>query len=216
MAYLYQDIMKVPGLSGTAGQRQAQLYGNLGSPMGGYKGSYDQNMYLLNNINKGNYGSASPAAAGGGSSNGIPTPTTRTAFGQVLPFEKVFDKNAVTGLAENQINPEVARKRMEASRGLESQLGSTGVFRTGLAGQQRQNLSDMYERMRKEQVQQFIGAIQDPLTNWYNQQSEKYYTNPSGYTMPTLPTYDQFINNNPNLQTYLNGGSTTYTNPLMY
>src|SRR3990167_1897416 len=56
MAYLYQAINNVPGLSGSSYDRQKQLYERLGSPMGGYRGTYDQNIWLLNQVNRGNYG----------------------------------------------------------------------------------------------------------------------------------------------------------------
>jgi hypothetical protein len=57
MAYLYQEINKVPGLSGSSYDRQKQLYERLGSPKGAYRGTYDQNIWLLNQVNSGNYGS---------------------------------------------------------------------------------------------------------------------------------------------------------------
>ena len=63
MAYLYQAIMNVPGLSGTAYQRQQQLYQRLGSPQGAYAGTYNQNIWLLGQVNKGNYGLPKPAPA---------------------------------------------------------------------------------------------------------------------------------------------------------
>jgi hypothetical protein len=55
MAYLYQEVMKVPGLSGTWQQRNAELYKKLGAPLGGYTGSYDQNIWLLNQLKKNDY-----------------------------------------------------------------------------------------------------------------------------------------------------------------
>lgn len=57
MAYLYQEIMSVPGLSGSSYDRQKQLYEKLGSPKGAYTGSYDQNIWLLGQV---------PAAKSGG------------------------------------------------------------------------------------------------------------------------------------------------------
>ena len=55
MGLLYQDIMKVPGLSGTWQQRNADLYKKLGSPMGNYTGSYSQNVWLLNQLKNNDY-----------------------------------------------------------------------------------------------------------------------------------------------------------------
>lgn len=53
MAYLYQLIRNVPGLSGSDYDRQRQLYEKLGSPQGPYKGTYQQNVFLINKINDG-------------------------------------------------------------------------------------------------------------------------------------------------------------------
>lgn len=63
MALLHQDIMNVPGLSGNSYQRQQQLYQKLGSPQGNYSGTYNQNIWLLSQVQKGNYGQPAPAAA---------------------------------------------------------------------------------------------------------------------------------------------------------
>lgn len=145
-------------------------------------------------------GQSPSQSGGGGSRTSVPTPTDRTAFSKVLPFERVFDADTVTGLAEQNINPEIDRKLTAARSGLESQLGSTGMFRTGLAQKKRQDLMDSYERMRKEMVSDFTGQIKRPLTEWYNRQSERYYTNPSAWKMPTLPTYEEYITTNPLLQ----------------
>jgi hypothetical protein len=55
MSYLYQDIMNVPGLSGTWQQRNKDLYYKLGAPMGTYQGNLQQNLWLLNQIKNNNY-----------------------------------------------------------------------------------------------------------------------------------------------------------------
>lgn len=65
MAYLYQTIMNVPGLTGSSYERQKQYYNMLGAPKGAYKGTYDQNMWLLGQTQRPNYGlpQAAPAPA---------------------------------------------------------------------------------------------------------------------------------------------------------
>lgn len=55
---LYQEIMSVPGLSGSWQQRQKQYYEMLGSPMGPYNGSYQQNVFLLGKIKQPGFGVA--------------------------------------------------------------------------------------------------------------------------------------------------------------
>ena len=75
MALLYQDIMKVPGLTGTWQQRNRQLYEKLGSPLGPYTGSYDQNAHLLKQIQANNYyASGLPGSTSGGATTNTNTP----------------------------------------------------------------------------------------------------------------------------------------------
>lgn len=217
MAYLYQRIMDVPGLSGTAGQRQKDLYERLGAPMGGYTGSYDQNIWLLNQINQGNYGAAQAqpqaAAAGGGAlipGTNIPAPQEVTPFDQVLPFSKVFDPTLINQLAEQQIRPDVERAQYQASRGLEKQLAAGGGWRLGTAGGHRQNLADTYSRQLQEQTGAFTGQMKDWMQDWYNRQYESYYKNPARFKLPTLPKWDDFMKEKGMTNT---PGGSTYQSP---
>lgn len=146
---------------------------------------------------------------------GIITPTKRTPFSKVLPFDKVFDPTLVGQLAEENINPEINRQSTQSMRDLNSNLAQTGAFRTGLAASRRGNLSDAYERLRKQQVQGFISAIKNPLTDWYNKQERNYYENPTGWKMPTLPTYNEYIQQNPQLSNLLQGNSV-YQDPFNF
>lgn len=220
MALLYQDIMNVPGLTGTSGQRQGQLYGNLGSPMGGYTGSFDQNMYLWNQIKEGNYGGTAPNSAGAPTGDlGIPTPNPVTPFESVMPYNTAFNRNLMTGMVEDFVAPEVGRQRAEASRGLESNLAGSGMWRTGLAGHKRQQLDDRFSRQQAEQTGQYLGQFDDWSTNWYNTQKKNYYENPAGYVRPELPTAESYLQNNPaaaNAYQTQTNVPTTYKSPLSF
>ena len=76
----------------------------------------------------------------------------------------------------------------------------------------------MYERQRREQVEQFTGTIKDLTNNWYTDQMEAYGKNPSRYVIPTLPTWDQFMSQNPNYSNIYNNvignNQTTYKSPF--
>lgn len=52
---LWQEIMNVPGLSGSWENRNKKLYYKLGAPYGTYKGNLTQNMWLLNQIRNNNF-----------------------------------------------------------------------------------------------------------------------------------------------------------------
>lgn len=82
MAYLYQQIQSVPGLSGsTSYQKQADYWNKLGLGSG-YKGTYQQNSKLLSYLSKPNYGlqpikPASQPTAGATTGGTVPkTPST--------------------------------------------------------------------------------------------------------------------------------------------
>lgn len=196
MAYLYQRIMDVPGLTGSGGQRQKQLYERLGAPMGGYRGTYDQNIWLLNQINKGNFGAPrpKPVVASSPKPKPIVAPKPLTPFSKLLPFERVFREQDLNALASSQIDPEINRARDLSRNDQDRGFAQSGAFRTGVAIAEKQRLLDNFERQRKEQSNQFTGNIKNALTDWYNKQSETYYKNPSRFKMPTLPTFDQFAN----------------------
>lgn len=196
---LYQEIMKVPGLSGswqdrlnTFGQR---FYG------GNYSGNLNQNLDLLNKVRSGVYNKPTAKPQ----SKPVIKPKTtqqiqqRRQFSEVLPFEKLFSRDLITGLAESQINPEIKRAKERELYNLNTGLASTGAFRSGRAGLQRQNLADAFERQRKEQVGSFVGNIKDYTTDYYNRMAESYYKNPSQFVMPTLQSMDQFVQQNPQL-----------------
>ncbi len=140
---LYQDIMKVPGLSGSAYDRQSQLYSKLGAPKGGYTGSYDQNIWLLGEIGRGNYGAApapaaAPAAPAGKSS-------------QQLYDERVASDNA-------------ARQALITKQNAE-QEGLFGSYETTLKGQESGNA--IYDRLKENlginSLGQTIGAFKGQI-----------------------------------------------------
>lgn len=200
--------MKVPGLSGTAGERQAQLYQQLGSPMGAYSGSYDQNLYLWNQIQKGNYGSNIKQAnnkttreSGGGI---IPEPTQRTAFSEILPYETLFNPTLMTAFAESQVMPEIQRQGLDATRNLNRGLASTGRYRSGIGQQAQQGLADEISRRGKEATQSFSDTIGGYTTDYYNRLYENYNKNPSAFVMPEVPSFEQFASSNPGLMNAYN------------
>jgi len=200
--YLYQEVMNVPGLNGTAGDRQRQLYERLGSPMGSYRGSYDQNIWLLNQIRSGNLSQSqqpSNTTPQAQNSQVVPTPSTITPFSQVLPYDKLFNPNLVTGLVEGFVAPDINRNRESGFQDLNSNLAATGRFRTGMANVDRENFGNQFSRQLQEQTAAGVGQFNNYLTDYYNNQSEQYYKNPSTYTQDTLPTFDSFASNNPGL-----------------
>jgi len=227
MANLYQLIRDVSGKAqlkgGTDYAKQKELYSRLGSPQGNYAGTRGQNMFLLQQIAKGNFGlgQAAPAAPQQADTQALAgtAPQLRKSFNEVLPFDTVFNDNLVTGLAESQINPEIQRQSYDSMNNLNRNLAQSGAYRTGGANYQRGSLSDAYERQRKEQVGQFSGQIKNYATDWYNRQYEDYNKNPAMFAMPSVPSANEFLKTNPGLAQQYNqqtSAPTTYTNPYKF
>lgn len=211
--YLYQKIMDVNGLNGNAGQRQAQLYNQLGAPQGGYTGSLGQNTWLLNQINAGHTGvpqSAAPTQA----NNGFvpPAPQPITPFSQVMDMSKIFPQSQINAFANSQVAPDINRAQTQATDQLNRTMAANGQYRTGSAVQQLQNLSDSYGRQLKEQTASFSGNVNDWLNNWYNEQYKSYNENPSRYVLPATPTFNSFMQNNPSMASAYNNYAGTPTN----
>lgn len=173
---LYQEIMRVPGLSGTWQQRNAQLYKMLGSPMGPYKGTYDQNMYLLNQLHNNNYYSSGlPGQTSSATTSAAATTTPQEqilkgATENLKPNTDIYSQDVMTQEAwfrpfdewtrnyvDTYMRPEweqdvynPAMKEMTGKLNETNQsMGTSGAWRTGTA---RKNLADMAKEMTSEEA----------------------------------------------------------------
>lgn len=217
--YLFEKVMEVPGLNGTPGERQRQLYERLGSPMGGYTGSLEQNLWLLNQINSGNVGQAAPMQSAPTPTYTVPTPQAVTPFESVLPYENIFNKQLIQSLAESQVLPEVQRQQDTSMTDYNRTLGGTGGYRSGVGLQGRENISNQYSRMGQEQVADFASNINNYGTDWYNQMKVNYNQQPGLFTQSPLPTFDSFLQANPNLANIYNTQTNTptkYSSPFNF
>lgn len=186
MALLYQEIMNVPNLTGTWQQRNAQLYKALGSPMGAYKGTYDQNIYLLNQLKKNDYfksglpgqpqapqpAPAQPLATQY-AAPAVQAAPTSPQFEQVLPFYDAWQGMVpqASQAAASQINPELMREYNAANRNYMSGMTNTGGERFGRALAGIGDLKATTERNRQAQMQDWL--------NQYQQGYKEMFYNPS-------------------------------------
>ena len=183
MALLYESIMNVPGLTGTWQQRNAQYYKALGSPMGAYTGSLQQNLYLLEQIKKQNFPQVKPAPAPAAqpvvATAAAPAQTLAQQYadpltGQIksaaaipqyenaMPFYDAWNRMVpqATMAAESQINPEAQRQFKSQYGDYMSGMTSAGGqrFGQGLAGVG--NLRAAAERDRQAQLQDWLNSYQ--------------------------------------------------------
>lgn len=196
MALLYQEIMNVPGLTGTWQQRNAQYYKALGSPMGAYKGNLQQNLYLLDQIKKQNFPQA-PAPAPQPApqpvapqqplsqqytqqgvqqvQNAADIPQFEKAVGTFADLWKSRFEPGVTTAGQSQIRPEFLRDYNEADYNYRMGMTNTGGERFGRAlggiGDLKAASNRAYTATLGDWVDQQKGAL---LEGWYNQAKDSW------------------------------------------
>lgn len=193
MAYLYQQINKIPGLSGSTFDKQKQYYNQLGAPQGAYTGSYSQNSWLMQQLSRPNYGLpqaqpqqtaipgndlASQYAKSVIPAGGVKNPT---AFSKVVDKNTLINRPLVEQFAYSQIDPEINRIREDQTRALNEQQASTGMYRFGMAGRQQRQLGDMLSRQRQEMAQPFMQEGLNRLQDYYNTLEQEYYRDPQAF-----------------------------------
>lgn len=193
MAYLYQQIKNVPGLSGSSYQRQKQYWDKLGLGSG-YGGSYAQNMKLLNYLKKPNYGLSTPkpAPVAPAAPTASPTPNvdalvkkfaeaggtapTAPVFREVLPFEQAWGRFAPTyeQMGRGQINPYLDRQQAQQDRAYNLQQAGGGGWRFGRGG--LGTIEADTERQRKSQMQDWMNLGRSGFQGTFYDPAEKAWT----------------------------------------
>jgi hypothetical protein len=215
---LYQDIMTVPGLTGTWQQRNAQYYKALGSPMGAYKGTLQQNLYLLDQIKKKNFPQA-PAPAPQPAATPTATPQQTLAqqytdpltgqlksaaeipqYENVMPFYDAWGRMIpqATIAAESQINPESLRNYNSAYGQYMSGMTSAGGQRFGRALGEVGNIKATAERDRLSQLQDWLNAYQtgykdlfyNPSRDAWNKARTQVKPGGTMEATPAIPSWD--------------------------
>lgn len=205
---LYQDIMKVPGLSGSSYQRQKQYWEKLGHGPG-YSGSYDQNIKLLGNMGKSNYGlatqkkAASPNVARATGkvdeyTQNAQGPKTETPFSEMLPFYKAWEQ--ISPMAERaaaqQVTPEIMRDYMQTYRDYMGGMASSGGGRFGGGWGGVGGMQAAAERQRKERIQDWMGVQEAGFQElFYNPAEEAWklaMTQGEAGVMPEVPTWEEY------------------------
>ena len=187
--------MNVPGLSGTWQQRNKQLYEMLGSPQGRYTGSYDQNVWLRQQVLNNDYFKSGlpgqqqatqptppPAAppqtsladqyAQPGVDAGLATNVP--SFQEALPFYDAWGALQPHALqsAESQVNPEAMRDYSRSYRDYMSGMTSSGGQRFGRALGGVGDLKAASERNRLASVQDWLGQYQQGFKDLFYNPSE--------------------------------------------
>lgn len=197
-APLYQQIMSVPGLTGTWQQRLSQYYKALTGRS--YTGTRDQGIYMLGQIAKGNYPQTSaqtqaavtPAeSAGTIAGREAGTAAALTPFGQVLPWEQYFPTELAQGAAEQAYANYYAPIVQKAQEELESGYAGRGLTRSGLRSGA---VGDLYRQYGQEQQ---AGVEADVLQQkaWAKEEYNKMqnlYEESEGKQKPAATTYTPY------------------------
>lgn len=201
---LYQDIMKVPGLSGTWQQRNKELYYKLGAPLGSYRGNLNQNMFLVNQLkNNDNFSGGFPGQEGGGSSDprqgiadaALSNITPTKSFSDVMPqgqWNQVFDEWTRNFVQEYSL-PEWQRNvydpyMEEATRSLEQMNKQVGLGGRRSVGQESMLGRASDEAIKREedlrtQYQSDVAQLRENvISSWatplYESQMKRYTNAP--------------------------------------
>lgn len=226
MAYLYQEITKVPGLSGTARQRQEQLFKKL-YPKEKYVASYEQNIRLLGDIQSGKYKQVTQS-----SSSKKPDAITSTVkaivdkakqvknFEDILKFEQYFSpelaQSAVTQQVENQFAPLID----QTIGGIKQDFSNRNLFRSGLRGQQENLAFDDLASRAATLSEQLLGNRINEAREGYSTLQSQFEKSPTTYTGPKSADFQPYTVSTP--QQYggtqdIYGGASTSTNaPYSY
>jgi len=206
----YQAIQKVPGLTGTRYQDKGRdLYYKLGAPYGEYKGNLQQNSWLLGEINKNNYYSASQpwnAASTQGTTQGAMEGIADAGLGDAAPIENfqdllpqdqfygIFDewtRNFVNEYVLPEWQEKTYNKELEnmamALGNLNKQMGVSGAWRSGTARGSLYRAADEsleQEEQLRQDYQSQISALRDQIQNqWaapiYNNEMTDYMNSPT-------------------------------------
>lgn len=217
--YLYQEITKVPGLTGSSYDRQKQYYEKLGSPQGPYSGTAQQNSWLISQISKPNFGltatKTTPKATQTPLANQVasmyPGPTQKT-FREVLPYDKAWGSllPTVQQEATATINPFVQRELQGNMRNFYANLANTGGWRSGRAVGGQGDIWAQSEANRKAQIIDWINQREQGFQGTFYNPAEIDWT--TGMELgqkqvaPKTPTWDE-------LQKQLNFNAPKLTMP---
>jgi hypothetical protein len=218
MAYLYQEIQNVPGLSGSWQEKNAELYKNLGAPMGTYKGNLEQNLWLLNQIKKNNYFKDSQPWNQPKETQTQPQQTISeqysaapseqlTGAAEVPQFENVISPDeAWSRIASGAMQtgrevlaPEIERQYNRNYYDYMNQMSSAGGGRLGRGRAGLGDLKAASERNWNATLQDWLGQQRQGFNElWYNPSREAWNSSRTQMqpdetlSAPKIPTWDEY------------------------
>jgi len=192
---LYQDIMNVPGLTGTWQDRLKQYYKNLTGKT--YQGTRDEGLYMLKQISAKNYGSSSSTAK----KTDPVADMAKSITSQVKPQGKTFEElygtsdkfigeqkplieQGIAQQTQSQFLPQID----EGIQNIRKAFAERGLFRSGIRGKEETGfLGDIADEEAKVR-QQLYSTRENELGNRYSKMQQDYETALKQGTQYKAPT----------------------------
>lgn len=184
MALLYQEIMNVPGLTGTARQRQEQLFSKL-YPGQKYTASYDQNINLLKQVQNKNYGQATTPQAPPvdpialmaeqalAAVKNLPTQTFADQYGTEAQYEAA-QKPLIDASVAAQTNAKYLPELDKGIQDVRSEFANRGLFRSGARGKAELGVVDNLAQQENVARADLYGTEQKRLSDRYAKMQSDY------------------------------------------
>jgi len=195
---LGQAIQKQFGTSAygkDAFAKQRELYEKMGSPLGKYMGSLQQNLHLLKNQSKwGSYMNPAPTPASAPVAAPQPnaaeqlvktfTQDTKpvTRFEDIVNPNTVVNESLINQFAQSQVLPQAYIRDADQFRNLKNQQANTGSWRTAGRGGEQQLLNQQAGQ-RDAELGGMADAQRGNLQNYYNAMKEEYYMDPNAFQL---------------------------------
>lgn len=197
------DIMKGNyGMTGnTAYQKQKSIYEGLGSPLGAYKGSAAQNIWLLNNKSK--WLNVQPQQAQQAQPAQPATPaqdpivvsitapinagaTPNTDFNKVLNYNDFVNNPLINKLSTEKFTPEYTRNSYMGLQDARVNQSKNGTFGSGVATADLGNLADQYKQQLANTIYNADTQTKDQLTRDYGLLRDQYAQDANNYVAPDI------------------------------
>lgn len=195
---LGQQIAKQFGTSAygkDAYAKQKELYQKMGSPLGNYIGSLQQNLHLLKNQSK--WGSLMAPPPPPPAPTPMPTPQNAAEqivksqtkdvkpganFEDVVNRDLVVNKDMINQLAQSEALVPAYIRDAEQYRNFKNQQANTGSWRTASRGGEQQLLNQQ-AMQRENDLDYYRQAMEKDLGTYYDNMKDMYTRDPNAFQL---------------------------------
>jgi len=193
---LWQLIQTVPGVPGNTWQEKLTNFGRrfYGDS---YVGSLQQNLDLINRINRGDYGTPAPAVQQTGTTasdyikaiTGGTRANAATQFEKILPYEQYLQAMNPQGIAEARVAPEEDARARQTFYNYDIASTQGGANRFGSYFINRGQLAKELAEARSQRISSLANPLEEQFSKQYQQLVDQYWKDPNidVYKIANLP-----------------------------